>query len=124
VFSSDRTSKLAQRALGAVQIARSFLLLEDDYDVDWEVGQDGHGPVSHPHRAPLRGGFTQRRAGQLPAPAQTCLCAVAHAAPARRTRAIADLRADAIRANLERVGPSRDRGANTERTGSRVALER
>ena len=40
MFSLAPTSKLAQRALGALRLARSFLLLEDDYDVDWEVGQD------------------------------------------------------------------------------------
>ena len=40
MFPTASKHKLAQRALGAVRVARSFLLLEDDYEVDWEVGQD------------------------------------------------------------------------------------
>ena len=56
MFSSPRTSTLAQRALGALRLTRSFLLLEDDYDVDWEVDQDEPRVSAHPHRAPLRGG--------------------------------------------------------------------
>ncbi len=62
-----------------LSLARSFLLLEDDYDVDWEVDQDesgrgdtrGRGDAAtepHPHRSPLRGGCVPRRAGQ-PIPA-------------------------------------------------------
>ena len=42
MFSPTRTSALAQRALGALRLTRSFLLLEDDYDVDWEVDPDEH----------------------------------------------------------------------------------
>ena len=38
--SSPHTPPFAQRALGALRLARSFLLLEDDYEVDWEVDQD------------------------------------------------------------------------------------
>lgn len=76
MFSPAHTSKLAQRALGALRVARSFLLLEDDYSVDWEVDQDERTRVSHPHRAPLRGGCAQRRAGQLPARPQACLSPV------------------------------------------------
>jgi hypothetical protein len=76
MFSPAPTSKLAQRALGALRVARSFLLLEDDYSVDWEVGQDERDRVSHPHRAPMRGGCAQRRAGQLPARPQACLSPV------------------------------------------------
>src|ERR1700729_622061 len=56
MFSPAPTSKLAQRTLGALRVARSFLLLEDDYAVDWEVGQEERARVSHPHRAALRGG--------------------------------------------------------------------
>jgi hypothetical protein len=73
MFPPATKSKLAQRALGALRIGRSFLLLEDDYDVDWEVGQDESRPVAHPHRAPLRRGSVKRRAGQVPARPQTCI---------------------------------------------------
>jgi len=78
MFSSPRTSTLGQRALGALGLVRSFLLLEDDYDVDWEVDQGERAGVDHPHRAPLQGRGaasrrSRRRAGQ-PAPAvQLCL---------------------------------------------------
>src|SRR5271169_1566676 len=52
MFPSSRTSALAQRALDALRLTRSFLLLEDDHDVDWEVdtgesstrGPPGGGP--------------------------------------------------------------------------------
>jgi hypothetical protein len=79
MFPPSETSKLAQRALGALRIGRSFLLLEDDHDVDWEVGQDEYWPVAHPHRAPLRRGSVERRAGQVPARPQPCLSPVERA---------------------------------------------
>jgi hypothetical protein len=73
MFPSSRTSTLAQRALDALRLTRSFLLLEDDHDVDWEVGQDEPTQAIHPHRAPLRGRRAARRRGQ-PAPApQVCV---------------------------------------------------
>jgi hypothetical protein len=76
MFSLARTSKLAQRALDAVRLTRSFLLLEDDYEVDWEVGQDEPQAYEHPHRVPLRGGLPRRRPG-APAPRNhVCLCPV------------------------------------------------
>jgi hypothetical protein len=90
MFPPPPKNKLAQRALGALRVARSFLLLEDDYEVDWEVGQDERTAVPHPHRAPLRGGCAQRRAGLVPARPQACLSPVgrdlyaSHAARARR----------------------------------------
>ncbi len=77
MFPPTPKNKLAQRALGALRVARSFLLLEDDYEVDWEVGQDERTAVPHPHRAPLRGGCAQRRAGLVPARPQACLSPVA-----------------------------------------------
>jgi hypothetical protein len=83
MFPPRPTSKLAQRALGALRVAGSFLLLEDDCDVDWEVGRDEPTTVPHPHRARLRGGCAERRAGQLPARAQACLSPVGRVAPAR-----------------------------------------
>jgi hypothetical protein len=91
MFPPAPKTKLAQRALGALRVARSFLLLEDDNEVDWEVGQDERTHVSHPHRAPLRGGCAQRRAGESPARPQACLSPVgrdlyaSHEARERRT---------------------------------------
>ncbi|HSZ04345.1 MAG TPA: hypothetical protein VK778_03980 [Solirubrobacteraceae bacterium] len=82
MFPSTARSKLAQRALGAARVARSFLLLEDDSDVDWEVGQDEHGHALHPHRAPLRRGCARRRPGEAPAPPQVCVSPVGRVAPA------------------------------------------
>ena len=79
MFPSTRTSTIAQRALGAVGVARSFLLLEDDYDVDWEVDQDELLHAPHPHRAPLRRGSAPRRPGQLRHAPQHCISPVAGA---------------------------------------------
>jgi hypothetical protein len=76
MFPSSRTSTLAQRALGALRLTRSFLLLEDDYDVDWEVDQDEHSQAPHPHRAPLRGRVPARRPGSPERVSQPCLCPV------------------------------------------------
>jgi hypothetical protein len=87
MFSSPRTSNLGQRAFGALGLLRSFLLLEDDYEVDWEVGQDELSEVDHPHRAALRGRaiadrLAQRRPGQ-PAPrVHVCLCPIGAVKPA------------------------------------------
>ena len=67
-----------------LRLARSFLLLEDDYDVDWEVDQDEPARDA-PHRAPLRGGC-----GAPPASrdrADACLCVSADAALPRRALA-------------------------------------
>jgi hypothetical protein len=82
MFSFAPTSKLAQHTLDALRMARSFLLLEDDYDVDWEVDQDELARSQHPHRialgrgAPLRGRRIARRPG-APAPTcHVCLCPV------------------------------------------------
>jgi hypothetical protein len=102
MFSYGPKSKLAQRALGAVRVARSFLLLEDDYEVDWEVGQDEPRHAPHPHRAPLRRGCARRRPGQPVAPAQPCLSPVVNTAPAHargRARGTASKARDARSAN-------------------------
>ncbi|HEY5344634.1 MAG TPA: hypothetical protein VIJ66_13375 [Solirubrobacteraceae bacterium] len=71
-------SALARRALDALRLTRSFLTLEDDYAVDWEVDWDEpSGEATHPHRAPLRRGVVPRRPGE-PAPAASlCLSPVA-----------------------------------------------
>jgi len=83
MFPSTRTSTARQRALGALGLVRSFLLLEDDYDVDWEVDQDERAKVDHPHRAPLRGGLGRRRPGQLAHAPQHCISPVDHSAGGR-----------------------------------------
>jgi hypothetical protein len=96
MFSSRRTSPVRQRALGALGLIRSFLLLEDDYEVDWEVGQDELDEVDHPHRAALRARMlldrptAHRRPGQLASRSHVCLSPVNRMArsyqrqPARR----------------------------------------
>jgi hypothetical protein len=102
MFDSTRTSLLARRARAALSLARSFLLLEDDYDVDWEVDQDEPcqgelraayleaaaasdrvprdlRAVGHPHRAQIRRRArvaAARRAGQPAPKEQLCLCPV------------------------------------------------
>ncbi len=88
MFSPKRTSKLGQRALDALGLVRSFLLLEDDYDVDWEVDQEERFEVDHPHRAALRRGavaerLAHRRPGQLEAPPQVCISPIARNGSAR-----------------------------------------
>jgi len=62
MFSPHRTSTLGQRALGAFGLVRSFLLLEDDYDVDWEVGEEERVEVDHPHRVALQARATAHAA--------------------------------------------------------------
>jgi len=85
MFPSSNSS-LAQRALGALRLTRSFLLLEDDYAVDWEVDWDEPTREVHPHRAPLRGGFVDRRLGEpVPRP-QLCLSPMAGSITTRRGR--------------------------------------
>jgi hypothetical protein len=79
MFAKARTSKLAQRTLGALRLTHSFLLLEDDYDVDWEVDRDETLTQSHPHRVPLRGparhlrSMPSRRKGEVPSRQLHCL---------------------------------------------------
>jgi hypothetical protein len=64
MFPSLRTSVPAQRALAALRLTRSFLMLEDDYDVDWEVDPNEPPQDAHPHRAPLRGRTLVDRRGR------------------------------------------------------------
>ncbi len=71
MFSSPRTSTLAQRVARCRSAStRSFLLLEDDYDVDWEVDRDERcgGHASAPGGAARALG--PRRAGQPPSTPQ------------------------------------------------------
>jgi hypothetical protein len=76
---------LAQRTLGALRLTRSFLLLEDDYDVDWEVDLEANGSLTqldHPHRRTLRGPdgrsrrAHKRRAGETVPATAVCLSPV------------------------------------------------
>jgi len=84
MFPSSRTSALAQRALDALRLTRSFLLLEDDHDVDWEVDTDEPTQAAHPHRAPLRGHPRERRPGRQAPATQHCLSPVQRTAPRAR----------------------------------------
>jgi hypothetical protein len=93
---SPRTSTLGQRALGALGLVRSFLLLEDDYGVDWEVDREERVGVDHPHRAPLQGRAAaarrdRRRPGQPGPEAHVCLSPVGRpdSAHGARRRAVA-----------------------------------
>jgi hypothetical protein len=77
MFPPRRPSPLAQRALAALRLLRSFALLEDDDRVDWGLDRDEPRPLEHPHRTPLRGRATSRRPGR-PAPTDhACLSPVA-----------------------------------------------
>ena len=83
-------SSLARRALDALRLTRSFLTLEDDYAVDWEVDWDEPSrEAPHPHRVPLRGGSVRRRQGEPAASRQVCLSPIASStgtAPGRAHR--------------------------------------
>lgn len=92
VFCSLATSTLVQRARGALSLTRSFLLLEDDDPVDWEVDREdraagGEPAWAHAHRAPLHGRRAVRRGGQALAPPQVCLCPIGTDRPRRELRA-------------------------------------
>jgi hypothetical protein len=92
-------ARTAPRLIGALRLVRSFLLLEDDYDVDWEVDQDERrhglgvvdGPFAdgaatgewrpwspldrqHPHRRSARVQLGERRPGSVAAREQVCAC--------------------------------------------------
>jgi len=63
-------------------VTRSFLMLEGDYDVDWEVDLNEHSHATHPHRVPLSGhrrGRTRRPGAPQARPAQHCLSPVGRA---------------------------------------------
>jgi len=84
---SNGTSTLTQRALAAAEAFRSFLLLEDDVRVDWEVDQARETGNADAQRAPLHARALtrpprKRRPGEAPATAHVCLSPVDEA-PAR-----------------------------------------
>src|SRR3979411_2166184 len=56
MFPRSTPSPLTRRARHALALARSFLLLEDDYDVDWEVDQDEPGQGRARERRDAAGG--------------------------------------------------------------------
>jgi hypothetical protein len=93
MFCSKRTSTLALRASGALALARSFLLLEDDYAVDWEVDVDEPAAEQHPHRVPLRPRESSRRPGAPPAVSHVCISPVRGGAARRRGEGSATPRA-------------------------------
>jgi hypothetical protein len=82
------TSKLTQRALATAELLRSFLLLEDDRSVDWEVdrsrereeGQAGRAAL-HEHARSLARPPRARRPGEAPARPQLCLSPIAGTPP-------------------------------------------
>jgi hypothetical protein len=76
MFPTARTPKLAQLALGALRVAHSFLLLEDDREVDWEVDEDEPTPPPHPHRGLLRRRRVERRPGTPVPTYHVCLSPV------------------------------------------------
>jgi hypothetical protein len=97
MFPSTKRASIRQRLSSAVELTRAFLLLEDDYDVDWEVDQDereefvardtnGHPSVAlrselggsegdgHPHRVALRSRLGDRRPGVVRGHELVCVC--------------------------------------------------
>jgi len=104
MFPRSTPFPLTRRARNALTLARSFLLLEDDYDVDWEVDQDESGrdrsriegiferpareraSMGHPHRTILRGRSARARAGEPAQASQVCLCPVERPSPATARR--------------------------------------
>jgi hypothetical protein len=93
MFCSSDTPTFSRRLLGALRLVRSFLLLEDDYEVDWEVDRDEWAEQSgfvwegcdgrrepregvHPHRMALRSQLGARRPGTVVPHEQICLCPV------------------------------------------------
>ena len=113
MFSSLRTSPLAQRTLGALDLARSFLMLEDDHGVDWEVDRDEPITPVHPHRAPLRSGRRARRPGTPAVAWQHCIYPTSYGKPAARRTAWA---------TRESEGSAR-RGSRAGRTETRAARD-
>ncbi len=119
MFSSLRTSPLAQRTLGALDLARSFLMLEDDYGVDWEVDRNEPDTPVHPHRAPLRRGFRARRAGAIAPPVQECISPTSYGQPA--SALTGTMRRSAWATHESEL--SADRGSRAGRTETRAARD-
>jgi hypothetical protein len=73
--------------LGVARLTRSFLLLEDDYHVDWEVDRNEPAEAFHPHRVALRRRTRAGRPGRPPEPRHECMCPVNRAGSADSKRA-------------------------------------
>ncbi|HEY2537391.1 MAG TPA: hypothetical protein VGI24_10460 [Solirubrobacteraceae bacterium] len=118
MFPRRTPSPLTHRARTALSLARSFLLLEDDYDIDWEVEQDeaanrdrskidgiserparerasvahlpvAHSSAAHPHHVPLRGRSARVRAGQPASASHACVSPVERSATSATIRRVA-----------------------------------
>src|SRR5271156_2333297 len=79
--------QLAQRALAAYLLTRSFLQLEADHDVDWELVHDARVQADHPRRGALgmraiADRLAHRRPGEPARGELPCLCPVGRTAPA------------------------------------------
>ncbi|HEX3691853.1 MAG TPA: hypothetical protein VHU13_00800 [Solirubrobacteraceae bacterium] len=98
MFPPANNRQPASRLIGALRLIRSFLLLEDDYDVDWEVDRDEpHGDMhvvdgafadrrtrerqvwspldrEHPHRRIGRVERRARRSGSVQEREHVCAC--------------------------------------------------
>ena len=86
MFPKANASTLTQRTLAGLRLCRSFLMLEDDDAVDWEVGWTERAELAeHPHRAALRERRTSRhrprRPGQPLPTAHACASPIRGAAP-------------------------------------------
>jgi hypothetical protein len=87
MFPPSKDSTLARRILGVARLTRSFLLLEDDYDVDWEVDRNEPAEAIHPHRVALRRHSRAGRPGRPPEPQHVCMCPVNRAGSTKSRRA-------------------------------------
>ena len=67
-----------------MDLARSFLMLEDDITVDWEVDWNEPSVPVHPHRVPLRRRSELRRPGLSEPAEQFCLSPVSNGRPVRQ----------------------------------------
>jgi hypothetical protein len=93
MFCSSRKPEASRRLVRTLRLVRSFLLLEDDYEIDWEVDQDERAEQPglawkdcdgqhdsresvHPHRMALRSRLGERRPGIVASAEQVCLCPV------------------------------------------------
>jgi hypothetical protein len=103
MFCSSPKPEVPRRLVRTLRLVRSFLLLEDDYEVDWEVdrderaerpgaaieGSDGHLGAEenvHPHRMALRSRLGARRPGIVASAEQVCLCPIGERASAGVSR--------------------------------------
>ena len=98
MFSPKRTSPLRQRALGALRLTRSFLLLEDDHEFGWEAEQEVTVKAIHPHRAPLQRAERTGRPGEPVQAPMACLSPIV----SRRPRRLRPERRLAAKLQLER----------------------